>query len=184
MGTLGPSIAEDKLAEAEEGREDAAPLSTPRHAKRSSQNRLSKLSDDARVSMQSIRLVDSNGTNSNRSSTTIKGTQINGTAGASFTDDEFDKALRKFASERDTFLTDLEMTAGAVVKPKVRPKTQKIVGEEPTNLKSAVGSIRRRISFRDIGSMKRQPSMARQGLCPSYAVLAMRVRVCLAIRES
>lgn len=161
---LGPAIAEDKLAEAEEGREDVLAVPTPRHVKRNSQNRLSRLSDDARLSLQSIKLVETSGLDSNRSSTTVKGLQVK-SSGTGLSDDEFDKALRKFASERDTFLTDMETSSGAVVKPKARPKTQRIVGEEPSNnLKSAMGSIRRRISIRDITSMKRQPSVARQGM--------------------
>lgn len=78
---------------------------------------------------------------------------------------DFDKALRKFASERDSFLSDLTLSAGAVVpnRPKPRSKTQRIVNEEATGLKSGVGSIRRRISFRDMNSLKRQTSVARQG---------------------
>ena len=157
-----PTIKEDKLAEAEE----VAPLSsptTPRHSKRSSYHRLSRLSDDARLSIQSISLTpDKKGTDSNRSSATIKGIQINGTAGLS--DVDFERALRKFASERDSFLSDLSLSAGAVVpnRPKSRPKTQRITNEDTAGLKSGAGSVRRRISFRDMSSMKRQPSVARQ----------------------
>jgi len=90
---------------------------------------------------------------------TIKGIQINGKG--TLNDVDFEKALRKFASERDSFLSDLTLSAGAVVpnRPKPRPKTQKIVKEDAAGLKSGVGSIRRRISFRD---MKRQSSVARQ----------------------
>ena len=56
------------------------------------------------------------------------------------------------------------MSAGAVIpnRPKPRPKTQKIINEEVTGLKSGVGSIRRRISFRDMNSVKRQSSVNRQ----------------------
>ncbi|KMU87251.1 hypothetical protein CIHG_04696 [Coccidioides immitis H538.4] len=52
-----------------------------------------------------------------------------------------------------------------VSKPtKPRPKTQKIVAEDisPNPLKSSIGSVRRHMSFRDMSSMKRQPSLARQ----------------------
>lgn len=155
-----------------------APLSsptTPRHSKRSSYHRLSRLSDDARLSIQSISLTsDKKGTDSNRSSATIKGIQINGTAGLS--DVDFEKALRKFASERDSFLSDLSLSAGAVVpnRPKPRPKTQRITNEDTAGLKSGVGSVRRRISFRDMSSMKRQPSVARQ--C-GYMTLVIYIRI-------
>lgn len=76
---------------------------------------------------------------------------------------DFDRALRKFASERDSFLSDLTLSAGAVVpnRPRPRPKTQRIVNEDAGGLKSGVGSIRRRISFRDMNSMKRQSSVNR-----------------------
>ena len=159
---LGPTIQEDTVAEAED--EPPSTPSTPRHAKRNSYNRLSRLSDDKRLSLSSIRVVDNKGTDSNRSSTTIKGVQINGTG--SLGDFDFDKALRKFASERESFLADLSLSAGTVTKqPKPRPKTQRIVSDDASNLKSTVGSIRRRISFREMSSMKRQPSVARGTYC-------------------
>lgn len=77
---------------------------------------------------------------------------------------DFEHALQKFAAQRDSFLSDLTLTAGAVIpnRPKPRPKTQKIINEEVTGLKSGVGSIRRRISFRDMNSVKRQSSVNRQ----------------------
>lgn len=158
-----PTIAEDALAEAEEGIPEISTPTTPRHVKRSSQNRLSRLSDDKRLSTSSTRFVEGKGTDSNRSSTTIKGSQVNGTNG--FNEADFDRALRKFATERDSFLADLTLSAGAIVKsqPKPRPRTQKIVSDDGSNLKSGLGSIRRRISFREMNSIKRQPSNARQG---------------------
>lgn len=111
--------------------------------------------------------MENKGTDSNRSSTTIKGIQINGTNNGTggLNDYDFEKALRKFASERDSFLSDLSLSAGAIMpnRPKPRPKTQRIISDETSAMKSGVGSIRRRISFRDMGSMKRQSSIARQG---------------------
>ena len=161
------TIEEDKLAEAEDDRPDARPT-TPRHAKRNSYQRLSRLSDEARLSIATITpSSEKKGTDSNRSSTTIKGIQVNGTNSLanSFNEVDFERALRKFAAERDSFLNDLTLSAGAVItsQPKIRPKTQRIVNEDSQGLKSGVGSIRRRISFRDMGSsIKRQPSVARQ----------------------
>lgn len=157
-----PTIQEDTAAE-DEGLAQDFPSTTPRKAKRNSYQRLSRLSDEARLSIASILSTpEKKGTESNRSSVTIKGIQINGTGGLN--DVDFDKALKKFASERDSFLTDLTLSAGAVVpnRPRARPKTQRIVNEDALALKSGVGSIRRRISFRDMSSMKRQSSVNRQ----------------------
>ena len=155
-----PTIEEDRAAEAEGDSPDLKG-STP---KRGSYQRLSHLSDEARLSITSLSLSpEGKGTESNRSSTTIKGPQINGN-GRLLSDTDFEHALKKFASQRDSFLSDLTLSAGAVVpnRPKARPKTQKVVNEDGAGLKSAVGSIRRRISFRDMNSMKRQSSVKRQ----------------------
>ena len=167
QASVEPTIEEDKLAEAEEEPATSSPSSptspmTIRHVRHSSYNRLSRLSDDKRLSIQSILSTsDKNGTDSNRSSTTIRGIRMNGSGTLSEAD--FEKALRKFASERDSFLTDLTLSAGAVVPnpPKPRPRTQKIVADDSTIPKSGVGSLRRKISFRDMTSMKRQPSVLR-----------------------
>ena len=158
-----PTIEEDKAAEAEADSPDLKGA-TPKKAKRNSYQRLSNLSDEARLSITSLSLSpERKGTESNRSSTTIKGPQINGN-GRLLSDTDFENALKKFASQRDSFLSDLTLSAGAVVpnRPKARPKTQKIISEDAANLKSGVGSIRRRISFRDMNSMKRQSSVKRQ----------------------
>ncbi|KAI5305121.1 hypothetical protein KEM56_005247 [Ascosphaera pollenicola] len=140
-------------------------------------------------------------------------------------DDEFDKALLKFASDRDSFLNDLSLgtpasastimnklnspnnnnnssssssnshkpltttisrsstvinihtsgssttlnagngTAAAPSLLRSRPRTQRIIPEEPTGgnpLKSGIGSVRKHMSFRDMSSVKRQPSLVRQ----------------------
>ncbi|KAG7004706.1 DENN domain-containing protein [Physcia stellaris] len=157
-----PTIEEDRLAEAEHVSPDFPPT-TPRNRKRNSYQRLSRLSDDARLSIASISSTpDRKGTDSNRSSATIKGIQIVGKG--VLNDQDFDRALRKFASERDSFLSDLTLSAGAIVpnRPKPRPKTQRIVNEDASALKSGLGSIRRRVSFRDMNSLKRQSTVARQ----------------------
>ena len=74
------TIEEDKAAEAESGSPDL-PAATPRRNKRNSYQRLSSLSDEARLSISSLSFSPDKrgGTDSNRSSTTIKGIQINGT---------------------------------------------------------------------------------------------------------
>lgn len=158
-----PTIEEDKAAEAEGDYQDLKD-GTPRKGKRNSYQRLSNLSDEARLSITSLSLSpERNGTDSNRSSTTIKGSQVNGNS-RMLSETDFENALKKFASQRDSFLSDLTLSAGAVVpnRPKARPKTQKIVNEDAAGLKQGVGSIRRRISFRDMNSMKRQSSTKRQ----------------------
>jgi len=156
------TIQEERAAEAENDSQDL-PVATPRMTKRNSYQRLSNLSDEARLSISSLSFSPDKkgGTDSNRSSTTIKAIQINGSG---LNDHDFENALKKFASQRDSFLSDLTLSAGAVLpnRPKPRPKTQKIVNEDAAGLKSGVGSIRRRISFRDMNSMKRQSSVKRQ----------------------
>ncbi|KAL8733360.1 MAG: hypothetical protein Q9166_002184 [cf. Caloplaca sp. 2 TL-2023] len=156
------TIEEERTSEAEDDNPEIIQR-TPRQSKRNSYQRLSRLSDEARLSIASVSLSpDPKGTDSNRSSTTIKGIQINGTG--SLSDVDFDKALRKFATERESFLTDLTLSTGVVVpnRPKARPKTQRIVNEDNGGLKSGVGSIRPRISFRDMSSGRRQSSVNRQ----------------------
>jgi hypothetical protein len=141
---------------------------------------LSKLTNDSR---NSIGAFDEDGaTKSNRSSITIKGVQTNGTnglvgnsnggSGGALGDFDFDKALVKFANEREFFLDDLSFAAGAPPTrppPLVAPRQQTVKISDGSNaptpnskrnqLKSVGGSIRRRISFRDMNSMKRQPTI-------------------------
>jgi hypothetical protein len=125
-------------------------------------------------------LEELNKTQSNRSSITIKAVPTNGVTEASSTggglsDFDFDKALFKFANERENFLDDLSFSAGAPVQkppPMANPRTDRLRiedrdGEIQTTgkrspLRSVGGSIRRRISFRDMNSMKRQPSVVQR----------------------
>jgi hypothetical protein len=168
----GPAISDtiEEDSEHEETDDDAVVVAA--NTRRSSQNRLSKLSSsDARLSIQSgeSKLAESSqGSGSNRSSMTIRaGSGMMSGFELPNGEFDFDKALLKFASERESFLSDLSLSAGAITpaRPKPRAKMQKIVSEEKpasTNpLKSGIGSVRR--SFRDMNSMKRQPSVARQG---------------------
>ncbi len=178
------TIEEDKAAEAEDD-DQHLPVVTPRKAKRNSYQRLSTLSDEARLSITSLSFSPdkTGGSESNRSSTTIKAIQVNGTGIAGgLSDHDFEHALKKFASQRDSFLSDLTLSAGAVLpnRPKPRPKTQKIFNEDAAGLKPGIGSIRRRISFRDMNSMKRQSSVKRQ--CRSS--FASEVRTAPAFRHT
>ncbi|KAF9885337.1 hypothetical protein FE257_013054 [Aspergillus nanangensis] len=111
-----------------------------------------------------------NGSSSNRSSLTIKGGAPSPRGSSFMGDFDFDKALLKFASERESFLSDLSLSAGAITnssRPRSRLRTQKIVSEDSSSqpaslLRSGIGSVRRHMAFRDMNSMKRQPSIARQ----------------------
>ncbi|PHH76376.1 hypothetical protein CDD82_4033 [Ophiocordyceps australis] len=86
---------------------------------------------------------------------------------------DFDTALVKFAAERETFLQDLSFTAGAKTQsrpPMVNPRAERIRADDTppsgrmSPLKSIKGSIRRKISFRDMNSMRKQPASARQSV--------------------
>ncbi|KAK4575354.1 hypothetical protein LTR86_001208 [Recurvomyces mirabilis] len=127
--------------------------------------RRSRYSFEARKSIGSIiTAVDTTTSASNRSSTTIKGVTNNGVAGLS--DDAFEEALKKFASERDSFLEDIHVSAGVVPTPtqkRQRPRTVRITQDESTlasaaGVKSGVGSLRRRLST--MNSMKRHSGAA------------------------
>lgn len=168
----GPALADAIQEDADAEEEDPAdgtsrPPSTlymgSNTSRRVSQQRLSTVSRDS---------GQTNGANSNRSSMTVKGASSPLRASALFSEDfDFDQALVKFASERDTFLTDLNVSAGAITqntRPRSRVRTQKIVSDDspqgsPGLLRSGIGSVRRHMAFRDMNSMKRQPSIARHG---------------------
>jgi hypothetical protein len=101
---------------------------------------------------------------SNRSSATIRPLQSqNHTAGLS--DFDFDRALRKFTVERDSFLDELSFSAGAVPAAKVNnihSKATRFTHDEnvPGNsARAASSSVRRHFSLRDLNSMRRQPSV-------------------------
>ncbi|KAI9785749.1 MAG: hypothetical protein M1839_008766, partial [Geoglossum umbratile] len=150
---VASTIEEDKTLELDDGQRA---LASDRH---NSFGRLS--SGEPRLSIHAVVTEgDSKQTSSNRSSATITGIQLNGTGLSDF---DFDKALRKFAAERDSFLDELSYSAGTIVpnRPVMHPRAQRVINEEPGGLKAVGGSIRRRISFRDLNSMKRQPSMVR-----------------------
>jgi hypothetical protein len=136
--------------------------------------RSARLSYENRNSVGTIIGPDSKQSASNRSSATIKGLQI---GGSGLSDVDFENALRKFASERDNFLEEIQFTAGVAQQNRptrpARPKPQRPPPkneETGGNLRSGVGSIRRRISTMQ-SSLKRQPSMARQGTWVIYTLV-------------
>ncbi len=170
---------------------------TARHSRQGSGGRLSRASPDHRLSMSTVDDLDIGTTASNRSSATIRpvnnlvgvgidiangvgegstvggfGGPNGGNGGALLGDFDFDKALLKFAAEREDFLDDLTFTAGARVQsrvPMTNLRAERIRADEaePSGRRSPLrnlrGSIRRRISFRDMSSMRKQPSSARPG---------------------
>ncbi|KAL4723327.1 hypothetical protein ACLX1H_009817 [Fusarium chlamydosporum] len=160
-----------------------------RHSRQNSASRLSRVSLTDRFSIQTLDDTDGN-TKSNRSSATIRannppdfsnGNNENSNGGSGQTpapsgvlgegsmlmgDFDFDKALVKFAAEREVFLEDLTFSAGAKVQaraPMVNPRMERIKAEESDSgrlspLRSIKGSIRRKMSFRDMNSVRKQPS--------------------------
>ncbi|KAI4960542.1 hypothetical protein J4E86_002164 [Alternaria arbusti] len=158
------TIEEDRALETDSIRPTSQDgLSNGDSTRRRSANRFS----ENRQSNCTIIGPDPKQTASNRSSATIKGVQL---GGSGLSDQDFDIALRKFASERDTFLEEIQFTAGVAqqarstpTRPRPRPQrvSQANNDDGVGNLRSGVGSIRRRISTMQ-SSLKRQSSTARQ----------------------
>lgn len=177
-GATPPTPAvDDTIEEGSEGDTPASPptgtpRATARHSRNNSWNRLSKASSDRRNSIQTLDELDT--TRSNRSSITIKAPTNGNSNGNGLGEFDFDSALYKFANERENFLDDLSFSAGAPTQarpPMTTPKTDRIRVEDGdilgstarrNPLRSVGGSIRRRISFRDMSSVKRQPSVVQR----------------------
>ena len=164
---------DEAIVEDEDAEDDYSILESPRpvsrHSKQSSLGRMSRMSGEAQFGARTSNGKNS-GTNSNRSSATIRAVPlIEHRVSTLLNDIDFDKAMSKFTTDRESFFLDLNFSAGAVTKaPRIRkrrPKTQKIVPEElqpQPSLSRGLGSIRRHMSIREMSSMKRQPSVARQ----------------------
>lgn len=159
---VGDTIREDEAAEQEVSSILESPRPSSPYSKRDSYQRLSRLSDEAQMSIRSL------DASSRRSSATIKAVPASDhRMSVLMNDADFEKALKHFASERDSFFLDLTFSAGAVTqppRPKARPKTQRIVVEDvQPSTSRGLGSIRRHMSFREMNSMRRQPSIKRNG---------------------
>ncbi|KAJ5133994.1 hypothetical protein N7526_005359 [Penicillium atrosanguineum] len=135
---LADAIQEDADAEEEYKPEGASRPPSALYTgptRRSSNQRLSTLSKDS---------GQTNGSSSNRSSVTVKGASSPLRASAMFDGEfDFDSALFKFANERESFLTDLSLSAGAITpnsRPRSRVRTQKIVAEDSPSLEGPVCS--------------------------------------------
>jgi hypothetical protein len=168
---LDATISEDNEPGLSSETANSTPVKLPpRHSRQNSGNRLSKLSNDARLSIHT--LEGEGNTMSNRSSATIR--PVNGLAGTP--DFDFDKALFKFAAEREDFLDDLSFSAGAKLHsrpPMVVPRAERIKADENSgsgrisplrSIKGSIkGSIRRKMSFREMSSSRKQPVVPRTG---------------------
>lgn len=175
------TIEEDSEIELTDPILGSAPRPRARHSRNNSWQRLSRLSNDARNSIHSVELIGNS--NSNRSSVTIRAAPAASTYGTKNEDGiaefDFDKALSKFASERDSFLEDLSFSAGTVLqsRPPMTSRAERIKHDEPevNGRKSPFGkvggSIRRKISFRDMNSMKRQTTISRASESRIYMIL-------------
>ena len=125
----------------------------------------SRYSFEARKSIGSFtHVIEPTTPASNRSSATIR--PVPRDSWTPLSDDAaFEEALKRFASERDSFLEDINVTAGALTvqsQKKPRPKTVRITQDESmlsgaAGLKGGVDSLRRRLS--QMNSMKRQSSV-------------------------
>lgn len=119
-----------------------------------------------------------NATNGNSAaSSSTSGAGIFGLGPDGFPPDfDFDKALFKFAAERENFLDDLTFSAGAKIQsrpPMVNPRTEKLKVEEGDQsgrmsplMRSIKGSIRRKMSFREMTSVRKQPITPKAGKYP------------------
>ncbi|KAI8630717.1 dDENN domain-containing protein [Xylariaceae sp. FL1651] len=156
-----------------------------RHSRQNSNHRLSKASISN--SIHTLEELDGN-TRSNRSSATIRPNPPPGMLDqhGSIIDFDFDKALVKFAAERENFLEDLSFSAGAKTQtrpPMVNPRAERIKAEETSggkmnslkSIKGSIrGSIRRKISFRDMNSARKQPTTPRPGMAPFDSLASVR----------
>jgi len=163
------TIVEDGEGNALDGLPSSTARARARHSRQNSANRLSKLSTDGRLSIHTLEDRDGT-TRSNRSSATIRPVQDPG-ATPEF---DFDRALMKFAMERENFLDDISFSAGAKLQarqPMVAPRTERIKADSSdlsgrrSPLRGIKGSIRRKMSFRDMSSMRKQPVAPRAGMC-------------------
>lgn len=165
------TIEEDSEIELADPILGSAPRPRARHSRNNSWQRLSRLSNDARNSIHSVDLIGNS--NSNRSSLTIRAVPASSTNltdnGDALAEFDFDKALSKFANERDSFLEDLNFSAGTVLqsRPPMTNRAERVKHDETevngrkSPFGKVSGSIRRKISFRDMNSMRRQTTISR-----------------------
>ncbi|EXJ78424.1 hypothetical protein A1O1_08824 [Capronia coronata CBS 617.96] len=176
------AIKEEVAAENDQSSILQSPRASVNHSRHDSYQRLSQLSDEARSTIASLN--DATRPHSSRSSVTVRPATPGQPTRMStaFSDVDFEKAMKKFTSDRDTFFLDLTFNPSGAAKQtrpqspvpqpaippptrsKSHPKAQKIVvADEPSpDLNRNFGSMRRHLSFKDMSSAKRQPSVARR----------------------
>ncbi|KIW63177.1 hypothetical protein PV04_10043 [Phialophora macrospora] len=161
------TIKEEATPENDQSSIMQSPRGSAFHSRHDSYQRLSQLSDEARSTIQSLDSAAKS--QSNRSSLTIRPADAppDLRMSSAISEADFDKAMRKFATNRDDFYLDLTFSSAETAKParsKSHLRTQKIVAQdEPLSLPNRnFGSIRRHLSFKDMSSTKRQLSMARR----------------------
>ncbi len=95
--------------------------------------------------------LDGKASPSNRSSATIRAVPQESIVQNCTIELDFDQALRKFATERDSFLEEIRVSAGQVAqptKPRPRPRTQRITNNDEYRAdKNGGGAVRRRLSL-------------------------------------
>ena len=181
------TIQEDTAAEEREASFIDSPTVSTKHSRHNSYQKLSSLSSEARSSIQSIdklthlssvrsnatirRVVSSSQQSSLPPSPGHPKPLQNRRQSAFLSDADFDNVLTRFTHDRDAFYLDLNFKSDAVApKPnksiqKPRIRTQRIVAEEleasPLPNRT-LGSVRRHMSFKDMNSTRRQPSVTRR----------------------
>ncbi|KAK5087663.1 hypothetical protein LTR70_002980 [Exophiala xenobiotica] len=184
---VGETIQEDAVAEERAESFIDSPTVSTKHSRQNSYQKLSRLSFEARSSIQSLdrlthqqsvrsnatirRVVSSSRQNTAPPSPGFSSPHAGVQASALLSDADFDHVMKKFANDRDAFYLDLNFKSEAVApKPsksiqRPRTRTQRIVAEElepAPQPNRTLGSVRRHMSFKDMSSTKRQPSIARK----------------------
>ena len=163
---LGLIIKEEAADENDESSILQSPRDSTAQSRPNSYQRLSKLSDEARDTLQSR--DGATDPRSNRSSLTVRAAPppANHRLSSAMSELDFDKAMTRFATNRDDFYLDLTFTPidTKPARSTSRPQTQRIVAQDESSslTNRNFGSIRRHLSFKDMSSAKRQPSIARQ----------------------
>ncbi|KAK6377123.1 hypothetical protein LTR64_000502 [Lithohypha guttulata] len=188
--TLNETIREDAAAEENAESILCTPSVSTKHSRRNSYQKLSTLSSEARFSIQSLdRLTCLSSTRSNATIRRVVSPSAQSSLPTSpgllqpisqpesqrqsalLSDAEFEQVMTRFNSDRDAFYLDLNFKSEAVnPKPsrsiqQPRPRTQRIVAEELDAASApsrTLGSVRRHVSFKDMNSARRQPSIARK----------------------
>lgn len=186
--TVDEIIEEDAAAEdSESSYADSPTLSTSKHSRQDSHQKLNRLSSN-RSSVQSIdklsrlssvhsnstirRVVTSSHLPDSPTSPGAPKLSTDIRVSALISDADLEKVLRRYTKDKDAFYLDLSVKPPAPMEKrrlkstsKARPRTQRIVAEDLESTPSpnrTLGSVRRHMSFKDLNSTKRAPSIARR----------------------